>query len=86
MLALVSNDVKLLSSRDGEVNGKKQFSKYLSTVKPTGAWNRATWDFENQQAEIKGTVRVLFVNVNVVAHFGFHRNGKINSIYVGTTR
>lgn len=86
VMRLVTNDVLLESSRDGSVAGKEQFRKYLGRVKPTGTWKRATWNRTVGKAEILGNVRILMVNVGVIAHFGFDRAGKINRIYVGTRR
>lgn len=86
VLRLVTNDVLLESSRDGRFAGKEQFRKYLGRVKPTGRWKSATWNRAMGKAEILGNVRILMVNIGVIAHFGFDRAGKINRIYVGTRR
>lgn len=86
VLRLVADDVRLTSSRDGVVHGKKGFADYLERVKASGKWNLARWDAANKRAEVRGLVRIVFVNVNVVAHFGFDRRGRINDIYVGTKR
>ena len=86
ILRLVSDDVKLESSRDGTVVGADNFSSYLSRVKPTGNWKPATWNKAMGKAEVQGNVRILMINVPVIAHFGFNRGGKINQIYVGTKK
>lgn len=86
ILKLVSDDVVLKSSRDGEFRGKAQFEKYVRTVKPTGSWQNASWNDEKKRAEIRGLVRILRIPVAVVAHFGFNRSGQIDSIVVGTQR
>lgn len=86
VLSLVTDDVELTSSRDGKVVGKNQFRSYLSKVKPSGIWKAATWNRAIGKAEILGNVKILMVNVGVVAHFGFNRSGKINRISVGTRR
>ena len=86
VLRLVTDDVELESSRDGKVAGKDRFKGYLTRVKPTGTWKRATWNTAMGKAEILGNVKILMVNVGVIAHFGFNRSGKINQIYVGTRR
>ena len=83
VLRLVADDVRLTSSRDGVVHGKKHFANYLQRVKAIGVWNAAQWDQTKQRAEVRGIVKVLFVNVNVVAHFGLDRRGKISDIYIG---
>lgn len=84
VLRLVSDDVRLESSRDGKVEGREQFRKYLTRVKPIGTWKAATWNREIGKAEILGSVRIFLVNISVVARMGFNRAGKINEIYVGT--
>ncbi|KAI0563075.1 NTF2-like protein [Gracilaria domingensis] len=84
LLNLVSEDVELQSSRDGKFVGKQQFENYLSKVKPTGIWQNATWNNAINRAEILGNVKILMVNVGVVAHMGFNKSGKIDRIYVGT--
>lgn len=86
VLRLVSDDVRLESSRDGRFQGRHQFRRYLEKVKPTGTWKQATWNSAIGKAEVLGNVRILMVNVGVVAHMGFNRAGKINDIYVGTRR
>ncbi|PXF48562.1 hypothetical protein BWQ96_01731 [Gracilariopsis chorda] len=84
LLNLVSDDIQLLSSRDGTFVGKDQFSDYLDKVKPTGTWENATWNDDIDRAQILGRVKFLVVNVGVVAHMGFDKSDKINRIYVGT--
>ncbi|CAN8073174.1 unnamed protein product [Agarophyton chilense] len=84
LLNLVSEDIELQSSRDGKFVGKQQFQGYLTKVKPTGTWQNATWNNAVDRAEILGNVKILLINVGVVAHMGFDRSGKINRIYVGT--
>lgn len=84
VLKLVSDDVRLESSRDGKVEGREEFRKYLTKVKPTGIWRAATWNRTIGKAEILGSVRILMINVGVVARMGFNKAGKINEIYVGT--
>lgn len=86
VLRLVADDVQLESSRDGRVAGKEQFKSYLGRVKPTGTWKPATWNRAIGKAEILGNVKILMVNVGVVAHLSFNRAGKISRIYVGTRR
>lgn len=86
VLRLVAEDVRLTSSRDGVVHGKKGFADYLERVKASGRWDAARWDASRKRAEVRGLVKVVFVNVNVVAHFGFDRRGRINDIFVGTKR
>lgn len=84
ILELVSDDVRLESSRDGKLEGREQFRKYLTRVKPVGTWKAATWNREIGRAEILGSVKILLVNVGVVARMGFNKAGQINEIYVGT--
>lgn len=84
VLKLVSEDIELRSSRDGTHAGKRAFSQYLQRVKPTGTWKPATWNRAIDKAEILGNVKILMLNVGVVAHLAFDRRGKINRIYVGT--
>lgn len=86
VLRLVTNDVQLESSRDGKITGKDSFKQYLARVKPTGMWKRATWNRAMGKAEVLGNVKILMVNVGVIAHFGFDRSGKINQVYVGTRK
>ena len=83
---LVSDDIELVSSRDGRIVGKSHFRDYIGRVKPTGTWKPAAWNESIGKAEILGTVRILMINVGVVAHFGFDRTDKINQIYVGTRK
>lgn len=86
VLRLVADDVLLESSRDGKVSGKEHFRNYLGRVKPTGTWKKATWNRSIGKAEVLGNVKILMVNIGVIAHFGFDRAGKINRIYVGTRK
>lgn len=86
VLRLVAEDIELESSRDGRFAGKEAFRRYLGKVKATGTWKAATWNRAIGKAEILGNVRILMVNIGVVAHLGFNRAGKINRIYVGTRR
>lgn len=86
VLGLLSDSVKLTSSRDGVFAGKMEFRKYLMRVSATGVWERAFWNFERERAEVRGRVKVLVVPIDVVARFGFDRRGLINDIYVGTKR
>lgn len=83
VLKLVSNDVKLVSARDGTYEGKVNFREYLDKVKPTGSWKPATWNESLGKAEVLGTVRFLMINVGVLARFGFDTSGKIKEIHVG---
>lgn len=86
LLRLVSDDVVLESSRDGRHAGRDGLERYVRRVKPVGRWEKAAWNEEMGRAEIKGLVKILVVSVNVTAHFGFDRRGKINQIYVGTRK
>lgn len=83
ILALVSSDVTLTSSRDGSYVGRKAFEGYLEKVPPTGKWERAEWNKPLKRAEVRGMVKVVFVPVPVLAHFTFDKRGLINAIYVG---
>lgn len=86
VLGLLSDNVKLTSSRDGVFAGKLDFRKYLLRVPPTGVWQRAFWNFERERAEVRGKVKVLVLPIDIVARFGFDRRGRINDIYVGTKK
>ncbi len=86
LLGLVAPDVTLTSSRDGTHRGRAEFLRYLRRVPPTGKWERATWNAKQQKAEVRGVVKIVFVNVGVIARFGFDRRGKIRDIYVGTKK
>ena len=86
ILNLITSDIRLTSSRDGQYRGRDEFLRYLSKVPPTGKWSKATWNVHTKQAEVRGIVRVVFVNINVIARFGFDNRGKIRDIYVGTKR
>lgn len=86
LLRLVADDVVLQSSRDGRVAGKPSFRNYIARVKPTGTWRKPTWNRTLNVAEVMGNVRILMLNVPVVAHFAFNAHGKITRINIGTRR
>ena len=79
-LSLVTDDVKLHSERDGNINGKSSFSKYLSTVHPQGKWQAPT--VENGKVVIRGTVKICLIPVPVKAVFEF-RGKQISGISIG---
>lgn len=86
VLRLVSDDVVLRSSRDGRIEGKTGLRDYLLRVKPVGVWRKPTWNDAIGVAQVVGNVRILMVNVGVVAHFGFDRQNKITRIDISTKR
>lgn len=86
VLRLVADDVVLQSSRDGRVAGKHSFRDYIARVKPSGTWRKPTWNRSLNVAEVMGNVRILMLNVPVVAHFTFNSHGKIARINIGTRR
>lgn len=86
ILGLVSDDIRLESSRDGTFVGKKAFEKYLTKAKATGTWKQPTWNTKRNMAEITGHINILMVKIGVVAYLGFNRRGKINNISVGTKK
>lgn len=87
VLRLVTDDVVLDSSRDGRVEGKRKFGDYLRRVKACGTWQKAEWNDLLGVTQIEGKVKILMLNVNVMARFGFdHRSGKIQNITIGTKK
>lgn len=85
-LRLVSDNVVLRSSRDGEVNGKAELRQYFTRVKAIGSWERPTWNRSIGVAQIAGNVRILMVNVAVVAQFGFDKQELISRIDIAPKR
>lgn len=85
-LRLVSDDVVLRSSRDGEVHGKVGLREYFTRVKAIGSWGTPTWNRAIGVAQIAGNVKILMVNVAVVAQFGFDRQERISRIDISTKR
>lgn len=86
VLRLVSDDVTLVSSRDGKYVGKNSLKSYISNVKPSGRWSKPTWNRSLNMAEVKGHVKILMITIPVIAQFSFDRRGKISTINVGTRR
>lgn len=86
LLNLVSDDIVLTSSKDGRFEGKSNFRDYVSRVKASGNWGKATWNQALNMAEVQGNVKILMVKVPVLAHFAFDSRGKISTINVGTRR
>lgn len=86
VLRLVADDVVLKSSRDGIVAGKSHLRDYLSRVKAVGSWGTPTWNRSIGVAEVTGHVRILMVNVAVMAQFGFDRHEMISKIDIATRR
>lgn len=87
VLQLVADNVVLTSSRDGRFDGKKSLREYMQRVKASGTWRRATWNDQLGVAQVEGRVRILMLNVAVMAHFGFDpASGKISRISIGTKK
>lgn len=86
ILPLIADSIVLVSSRDGQVRGKPDFERYLSRVKASGTWRKPTWNATISRAQVLGNVRILMLNVGVVAHFGFDRAGRIDRIDITTRR
>jgi ketosteroid isomerase-like protein len=80
LLGLVSDDVTLISSRDGTHQGKEAFAKYLEAVKPTGKWEDPV--LEGDQVVVKGSVTILFIPWSVASYFTFNEEGKITKIEI----
>lgn len=85
-LRLVSDDVILRSSRDGTVHGKAELRQYFMRVKAIGTWGKPTWDRSIGVAQIAGNVRILMVNVAVLAQFGFDKQDRISRIDIAAGR
>ncbi|ELR24868.1 uncharacterized protein ACA1_175430 [Acanthamoeba castellanii str. Neff] len=80
VLSLVTDDIVLVSQRDGTHEGKEAFTKYLKSVKPTGKWQDPV--LEGDQVVIKGTVTVIFINWSVASFLDFNDDGKITKIEI----
>lgn len=87
VLQLVADNVVLTSSRDGRFDGKNRLREYMQRVKASGTWRKATWNDQLGVAQVEGRVRILMLNVAVMAHFGIDpASGKISRIRIGTKK
>lgn len=85
LLNLCTEDITVVSERDGTHTGQNEVRAYLQKVKPQSTM---TWGETRRLSEtrlgVQGTVRVFFIDVNVVGFYDFDsKSGKIRRIEVG---
>lgn len=68
-LTLVTDDVVMVSSRDGTFKGREQFEKYLKKTQPSGTFQEPV--LNGDEVDVVGTVKLIGFEVGVKAHFKF---------------
>lgn len=79
-MALVTDDIRMFSAKDGTFKGIKEFEQYLKTTKPTGQFDKPVANGDT--VDVNGNVRVFGMKIGVTAKFQF-RNGQISDINIG---
>eukprot|EP01097_Dermamoeba_algensis_P009304 TRINITY_DN6526_c0_g1_i1.p1 TRINITY_DN6526_c0_g1~~TRINITY_DN6526_c0_g1_i1.p1 ORF type:complete len:104 (-),score=29.80 TRINITY_DN6526_c0_g1_i1:48-359(-) len=75
----VTDDVVLISAKDGTHSGKEAFLKYVKNTPPTGTWEKP--QEAGSQVTVAGKVRFLMMDWNVKSYFDFS-NDKISKIEI----
>ena len=82
-LELMSDNIVIISEKDGTVKGKKEVEKYLEKNKFQGDWSLPYWSTEDKSIRIDGKVKLYMLPFNVKILAKFDNNDKINNVWIG---
>ena len=82
-LGLMSENVVLVSEKDGQFQGKKELRKYLEKNPFQGKWSQPYMSPTDNMFRVDGTVKILFMSIKVRISVKLNSSGEIEYVYVG---
>jgi hypothetical protein len=85
LLDLLTDNIVLVSERDGEFIGKQKVKAYLEKTKPSGTWAEPRLSLSQPEGVtivVPGQVTFLFMTFDVIASFSVVQGLKISKIEI----